>query len=43
MIDFKKYQEMIESTIDLEQVDQHEFMIKANFDEGLQGVYFRNS
>ncbi|KAF7722861.1 MutS-like protein [Apophysomyces ossiformis] len=31
-----KLQELVESTIDLEAVEQHEFIIKPDFDEGLQ-------
>ena len=29
---------MVETTIDLDMVDQHEFMIKASFDDTLQGL-----
>lgn len=38
MEDFSKLVEMVETTIDLDMVDQHEFMIKASFDDTLQGM-----
>lgn len=33
----QKLQELVETTIDLEAVDRHEYMIKAEFDQGLKG------
>jgi DNA mismatch repair protein MSH2 len=33
----EKLQEMVETTIDLDAVAEHEFIIKADFDEDLQG------
>ncbi len=38
MIDvFSKYIEMIETTIDLDRIRHHEFVIKPNYDKDLKG------
>ena len=37
-MDFAKYQEMVEATMDLNQVENNEFLIKADFDEGLTAL-----
>ena len=36
-MDLDKFQQMVETTIDLAATEQHEFIIKADFDERLRG------
>ena len=37
-MDFAKFQEMVETTVDLEMIEQHEFVIRADFDDTLMGT-----
>ena len=37
MVDFDKYEDMIESTIDLDQIKNHFYLIKSDFDPDLEG------
>lgn len=37
----QKLQELVETTIDLDAVDRHEYMIKADFDQNLKGIVRR--
>ena len=40
--DFQKYLDLVETTVDLTQVENHEFLIKPEFDESLQGWRFQS-
>ncbi len=37
MADFRKYEEMIESTIDLNEIKNHLYLVKSTFDPDLEG------
>jgi hypothetical protein len=38
MTDFRKYEDMIESTIDLKEIKNHLFLVKSSFDPDLEGI-----
>ncbi len=37
-MDFTKYQEMIDVTIDMSKVEKHEYLINPDFDDTLKGI-----
>lgn len=37
--DLSRFQELVESTVDLQAADNHEYIIKAEFDDNLRGLF----